>query len=477
MVHLSFILLTIPRGVFLLLTVGSVFLKIIKIAFLVILALIGLLLLLLILVLAAPIRYRVRGGWTGELLLKGKITWLYKILGVRVQMVEKKPEIKISIFGYTLGSKKNCCKKRKKKKDSESDAAAVSEESALEEALGDDIFQSYEDEEFSGNFDGSSGFTDQESEDADIVAADDPGAHVQIDFSDSKEESVIGGEHTGTVGETAAGCEDTGISGTPDSGGETGGQSAGLDSGEENSVSGIAEGDSEPIFSAMSLDDAADWEENSISPEDELLFEEALDLAGEETGVGKPGLVDRVKAFFRRIRSSIGSLLSRVKSLLPFGKKKEETSGTALAEQTEASDEINADTVAKDGALARVKRIIARGQEFLAVPSVKKLIGKLWKSIRKILKHLMPTDLQIDAKVGMGDPAKTGQLMELAAILYAFYGDHIRIESSFDEEVREGQAELTGRIIPGYLLLKAAGMGLRIILNKECRRLYKEIRA
>lgn len=397
MVHLSFILLTIPRGVFLLLTVGSVFLKIIKIAFLVILALIGLLLLLLILVLAAPIRYRVRGGWTGELLLKGKITWLYKILGVRVQMVEKKPEIKISIFGYTLGSKKNCCKKRKKKKDSESDAAAVS--------------------------------------------------------------------------------EDTGISGTPDSGGETGGQSAGLDSGEENSVSGSAEGDSEPIFSAMSLDDAADWEENSISPEDELLFEEALDLAGEETGVGKPGLVDRVKAFFRRIRSSIGSLLSRVKSLLPFGKKKEETSGTVLAEQTEASDEINADTVAKDGALARVKRIIARGQEFLAVPSVKKLIGKLWKSIRKILKHLMPTDLQIDAKVGMGDPAKTGQLMELAAILYAFYGDHIRIESSFDEEVREGQAELTGRIIPGYLLLKAAGMGLRIILNKECRRLYKEIRA
>lgn len=439
MAHLSFILLTIPRGVFVLLTVGSVFLKIIKIIFLVILALIGLILLLLIIVLAAPVRYQVRGGWTGELLLKGKVTWLYRILGVRVQLVEKKPEIKISIFGYTLGSKKKCCKKRKKKKDSDSDADADVAQNPVETGLEDDLFEEQQDQAAIGDAGtGSMGDAQTESSlDSDSVITESSVESVQTDASAQDGAASVGD---------------------------------GLQSSEE--VETAPEDD--VVFSET--DTPEDWEENGLSPEDELLFEEALDLA-EETAAKKQSLVSRIKVFLHQIKARIASLFKRVKDALPFGKKKAEAPGTELAEQEDIPEEIDLDAVEKDGALTRIKGMITRGQEFLAVPSVKKLIGKMWKSIRKILRHLMPTDLQVDARVGMGDPAKTGQIMELGAILYAFYGDHIRIESSFDREVKEGQAELTGRIIPGYLLLKAAGMGLRIILNKECRRLYKEIRS
>ena len=126
----------------------------------------------------------------------------------------------------------------------------------------------------------------------------------------------------------------------------------------------------------------------------------------------------------------------------------------------------------KAGAMDYVRRI----WDFLNRDSVQKLIGKLMKSIGKIIKHILPRSLDLSGEVGFEDPATTGKVMEICAILYGLYGDHIRIISNFDEPTLKGEALLKGRIVPGYIVLKVLGMGIRIILNKECRKLFHDIR-
>ena len=120
--------------------------------------------------------------------------------------------------------------------------------------------------------------------------------------------------------------------------------------------------------------------------------------------------------------------------------------------------------------------MIRRGADFINQPPVRKLISRLWGSIRRIIRHLRPSGLRIQARIGMDDPALTGKIIEFAAILYAFYNENIEIVSEFDEKVLEGRFSVRGWLVPGYLIIKILGMALRILLNKECRVFYREIK-
>ena len=126
----------------------------------------------------------------------------------------------------------------------------------------------------------------------------------------------------------------------------------------------------------------------------------------------------------------------------------------------------------KKGILDIVKKVIS----FLQMPSVKKLVKKLFRSLKKIIRHLLPDELRIRGSIGLDDPAQTGRVMEAAAVLYAFYPDHIQITPSFDEKVLEGEAELKGKIALLYLLIKGIGMALSVLLNKECRGFFQEMK-
>lgn len=120
--------------------------------------------------------------------------------------------------------------------------------------------------------------------------------------------------------------------------------------------------------------------------------------------------------------------------------------------------------------------VIRKVLDFINLPSVRLLLGKLRKGIGRIIRHLRPSDLRIRARIGTKDPSLTGRIMELAAVLYAFYGDHIEIAADFDKKVLEAVFSVKGRLIPGYLIVKILGMALRILLNRECRAFYREIK-
>lgn len=89
----------------------------------------------------------------------------------------------------------------------------------------------------------------------------------------------------------------------------------------------------------------------------------------------------------------------------------------------------------------------------------------------KLLLHILPTRLSIQARVGLSDPAATGMLLGAFYALYPIYQDHIRVTGEFETEVLEGSFRLKGRIRIGSLLM----IVFPVIRDKSVRRLIKQV--
>lgn len=303
-----------------------IILTVLKIIGIFLLILLGTILFVVVAVLAAPITYDISGEWNQQFTLRGKIRWLYHILGISLEFQEGNPAVKISLFGRVLGEekKKNQPKVSRKKQDSGQKLSSEKQQGSRQK-------------QSSGQKQDTEQNSEQNSRKTEVMAEEKPAEPVK----QTKSEAV-----------------------TPEK-------------------TKIDPEEKEEVFS--------DWD---------LLLDEELE--------------------------------------------KEQ----------------------------RLHRFAA----FLEQESVKRLIRKLWKSICKIFGHLRPSVLFLKGRIGMDDPALTGKIMEVAAVLYAFYGEHIQLVSDFEEEVLEAEFTIKGRIVPGYLIIKILGMGLRILLNKECRALYKDIK-
>lgn len=338
-------------------------LKILGSVLLVILAILAVLLLLVLTALASPIRYHLKGSHHGTLQMTGRITWLFRILGITITYEDEKMDVRISAFGHVFGQGRKASsdrrKKRKKKKDTAKDSETVFSVSET-----DTYFSTSED---TGDF--SQNNTDLPDENHD-------------------EQTLC---NTDT----------------------------------EKPISSEADSD-EPI--SLNTDSDEPVHLNTDSDEPILL----------NTDSEEPDLQDDISAF-------------------------------ELEESIQESQEGRTE---KKRILDTVKKIIS----FLQMPSVKKLMKKLLRSLKKIIQHLLPDELKIRGTIGLDDPAQTGRVMEASAVLYAFYPDHIQITPSFDEKVLEGEAELKGKIVLLYLLIKGIGMALSVLLNKECRGFFQEMK-
>lgn len=327
-----------------------IILAILKIIGILILILLGVLLFLVIAVLAAPVTYRISGGWDRQLRLQGKIHWLYHIVGISIGMNDGEPEIGISLFGRGNGSEDASKKKKNSKK-----RKRLKRKRRQKERSGEAVQRPL----------------------------------AETAEWDGEPEPEFMGE-------------------TPEDAGESG-------------LQGRTE--SEP-----------DWDS---------LLDEELESAQPVEWSEEPE------------------------------KKRRHTSGKKAFETEDAESETEEGMEPEENSIVQLIRQVL---VFLKQPPVKKLTGKLWRSIRKLFRHVRPSDLQLQAIVGTGDPASTGKIMELAAVLYAFYGDRIQIVSDFDEKVLEAEFTVRGWLVPGYLLIKLLFMALRVFFSKECRSFYREIR-
>ncbi|HHV10350.1 MAG TPA: DUF2953 domain-containing protein [Clostridiales bacterium] len=94
-----------------------------------------------------------------------------------------------------------------------------------------------------------------------------------------------------------------------------------------------------------------------------------------------------------------------------------------------------------------------------------------FKSLKKILKHMLPKELRSTIRFGTGDPCSTGQALGAMGILYSIYGDKIQVTPDFEEKVLEGRHYARGRIRLITILI----IVIKLLLDKRFKQLTKNI--
>jgi hypothetical protein len=90
-----------------------------------------------------------------------------------------------------------------------------------------------------------------------------------------------------------------------------------------------------------------------------------------------------------------------------------------------------------------------------------------YSSLKKLLKHILPTKLKSKLIFGTGDPCTTGQVLGLMGILYSFYGDKIQIIPDFENSRFEGKHDARGRI----RLITVLIIVIKLIFDKRFKQL------
>ncbi len=101
--------------------------------------------------------------------------------------------------------------------------------------------------------------------------------------------------------------------------------------------------------------------------------------------------------------------------------------------------------------------------KFLENSSTQHTLRLLWRQLKKIILHVIPTKASGSATLGFDDPATTGQVLAACSVLYALYGDSIVITPDFERSVLEGDLDLKGRIRAGTIVFCA----VRVLLDRE----------
>lgn len=98
-----------------------------------------------------------------------------------------------------------------------------------------------------------------------------------------------------------------------------------------------------------------------------------------------------------------------------------------------------------------------------------------WKRIKqemvRLLKFLRPQKLTGNLHFGFEDPSVTGKALAVLGSLYPFYGEHIRINPDFENEIFEGDVLVKGNIRGVYALIIA----WNLFFDKNIRTTYKEL--
>jgi len=107
--------------------------------------------------------------------------------------------------------------------------------------------------------------------------------------------------------------------------------------------------------------------------------------------------------------------------------------------------------------------------DFLKKSENKRAFLMLKDSLIKLLKHIRPRKLKVNAHVGFEDPANTGLLTGAVAILYSFYNKGLVFIPYFDEHMVDVEYKVKGRIY-NIVILKLC---LKIYFNDDCRTMHE----
>lgn len=116
---------------------------------------------------------------------------------------------------------------------------------------------------------------------------------------------------------------------------------------------------------------------------------------------------------------------------------------------------------------ANMKQKVNLILEFVRDEYNKEGFSIVFTSLKKLLKHILPTKLRSRLVFGTGDPCSTGQALGVISILYSFYGDKIVVIPDFEKKRFEGEHYARGRIRLVTVLI----IVIKLILDKRFKQL------
>lgn len=109
-------------------------------------------------------------------------------------------------------------------------------------------------------------------------------------------------------------------------------------------------------------------------------------------------------------------------------------------------------------------------KDFFSDDINKEGIKKIWRSIKKLVKHIYPTKIKANIRFGTGDPCTTGQALGIISLTYHRYKNNVKIIPDFNEATIEGDLFAKGRIQLFAVLL----ISIRLILDKNFKHLLNQ---
>ena len=169
---------------------------------------------------------------------------------------------------------------------------------------------------------------------------------------------------------------------------------------------------------------------------------------GDTESVEDDSIEDKGQSFFEKIASKVKRLKIRIVTF--FKEWKDKITGW-----------IEAGT--------NLSQKISKISDFIKDELNKQGFHITFSSLKKILKHILPTKLKSRIVFGTGDPCTTGQALGVISVLYSFYGEKVQIIPDFENKVLEGKHYVRGRIRLVTILI----IVIKLMLDKKFQQLRK----
>ena len=122
----------------------------------------------------------------------------------------------------------------------------------------------------------------------------------------------------------------------------------------------------------------------------------------------------------------------------------------------------------------KIKRLTGKLKKILKDDSCKAALNKLNTELINLLKAIMPYKLYLKAEFSAGSPDKTGMVLGILAMFPIGYRNKWKIRPDFEREEIYIDSEFD---IKGHIFLyKILVIAIRVLVDKNCRKLYNEIR-
>lgn len=122
----------------------------------------------------------------------------------------------------------------------------------------------------------------------------------------------------------------------------------------------------------------------------------------------------------------------------------------------------------------KIKRLTGKIKKILKDDSCKEALNKIKTELINLLKAIMPYKMYLKAEFSAGSPDKTGMVLGILAMFPIGYRNKWKIRPDFEREEIYIDSEFD---IKGHIFLyKILIIAIRVLVDKNCRKLYNEIR-